>query len=66
MSIVQETVGQFICAMRGSHEISNTDEDALYTSDNNEINTKCSRCGISINVKIEPKHPELYSITRIR
>jgi hypothetical protein len=66
MSIVQETVGQFYCAMRGSHEISDEEEDRLYKSDDNELNTRCYRCGVSINVKIEPKHPELYSITRIR
>jgi hypothetical protein len=66
MSIVQEALGQFVCAMRGNHVISDVDEDKLYKSENNEINTTCSRCGISINVKVEPRHPEVYTISRIR
>ena len=58
MSIVQETVGHFVCAVRGSrHEVSSDQEDSLYKSDNGEIDTTCSRCGVSINLKIEPKHP---------
>lgn len=67
MSIVQETIGQFVCAMRRSHhEISSDQEDSLYKSDNGEIDTTCSRCGVSVNVKIEQNHPELYIITRKR
>jgi hypothetical protein len=67
MSIVQETLGQFVCAMRGSrHEISSDQENSLYEAESGEIDTTCSRCGISINAKIDPKHPELYIITRKR
>ena len=67
MSIVQETVGQFVCAMRGSrHEISSDQENSLYETELSEIETTCSRCGISINVKIDTKHPEFYIITRKR
>jgi hypothetical protein len=67
MSIVQETIGQFVCAMRGSrHEISSEEEDSLYKSESGEIDPVCSRCGVSINVKIDSRHPELYIITRKR
>jgi hypothetical protein len=35
VSIKQNTVGQFVCSMRGHHTISNDDEDKLYQCTNN-------------------------------
>jgi transcription elongation factor Elf1 len=65
MSIKQNTIGQFTCSMRGHHSISNEDEDKLYSSSNNILETHCDMCGIRIRVEIEPKHPNIYKISRL-
>lgn len=65
MSIKQNTIGQFTCSMRGHHSISKEDEDKLYLSNNNNLETHCDVCGIRIRVEIEPKHPNIYKISRL-
>jgi hypothetical protein len=62
MSKLQSTVGQFACAMRGGHRVSKVDEDRLYRSENEQLDTLCSMCGFPIHLEIDPKRKEIYSI----
>lgn len=63
MSILQETWGQFRCAMIGGHKISDEDEDKLYDSRDGVWNTECVRCGIKLNLRIDQNSREIYSMT---
>ena len=65
MSIKQNTIGQFTCSMRGHHSISKEEEDKLYAANDNKLETHCDMCGIRVKVEIEPKHPEIYKISRL-
>jgi hypothetical protein len=66
MSVVQETIGQFLCAMTRRHIISDSEEDRLYDSESGEIDATCSRCGLPVHLKIESKHKDVYSLSRIK
>lgn len=65
VSLRQNTIGQFTCAMLGHHSLSEQDEDILYKNDNGEIQTICNRCGIRLIAQIDRKYPNVYTLTRI-
>jgi hypothetical protein len=62
MSLLQSTFGQFACAMKGGHKVSNSDEERLYSSETEQLDTVCSRCDIPIHLKIDATRKEIYSI----
>lgn len=66
LTIKENTIGQFICAMIGKHTISDMEEDKLYKSDSGEIDTFCDRCGIRLTAKIDAKHEDLYTLSRVK
>lgn len=63
MSILQDTLGQFRCAMIGGHKVSDEDVERLYTSKEGQCDTECSRCGIRLNLSIDCDHRDIYSVT---
>jgi len=63
MSILQETLGQFRCAMIGGHKVSNGDVDKLYASKDRQSITECARCGIRLSLSVSRDRKDIYSIT---
>lgn len=66
VSLRQNTIGQFTCAMRGHHSISEQDEDQLYNNNNERIQTRCNSCGIRVIAQIDPKHQNVYILSRFK
>ncbi len=55
-------MGAFVCSLRGGHTISEETEDELYNTDSGELETRCTRCGIPLKLKIDNKRPDTYLI----
>jgi hypothetical protein len=65
MSLAQSTLGQFYCALKGGHSVSEKAEDNLYEGKAKSVLTECTKCGMSIRIEIDKNHPELYIITEV-
>jgi transcription elongation factor Elf1 len=65
LNIKQDTVGQFICSMRGHHTISNENEDKLDPSKNKKFQTTCNLCGIRVIVEMDSINKDIYIISRV-
>lgn len=58
--------GHFVCSLLTSrHDVCKDDQLRLYGNDIGEFKTYCKRCGIPVNVKINPKNRKEYFVEKL-
>ncbi|MGI0056334.1 MAG: hypothetical protein ACREAK_03040 [Nitrosarchaeum sp.] len=62
--LIRRSIGQLKCQAVG-HDISEEDEDKLYTVHARQITTKCSICGKSVKAEMNPTDEDEYFVTEL-